>query len=72
MPYGIGAASQYQQAGSYVGRSLRGDKAADLSMQQPAKFGLVISRDCRSVGTAEALGVDVPVHLQQLADGANE
>jgi putative tryptophan/tyrosine transport system substrate-binding protein len=61
--YGIDLADQYQKAASYVDRILRGEKPADLPLQQPTKFELVIN-----LATANALGLDVPVHLQQLAD----
>jgi putative ABC transport system substrate-binding protein len=42
---------------------LRGEKPAELPVQAPTKFELVIN-----VKTAKTLGLDVPVHLQQLAD----
>jgi putative tryptophan/tyrosine transport system substrate-binding protein len=61
--YGVDLVDQYQQAASYVDRILRGEKPADLPVQQPTKFALLVN-----LKTAKGLGLEVPWFLQQRAD----
>jgi putative ABC transport system substrate-binding protein len=53
----------YRRAAGYVDRILKGEKPADMPVQAPTKYQLVIN-----LRTAKALGLDVPLHLQQAAD----
>jgi putative ABC transport system substrate-binding protein len=63
MSYGLDFPELYRQAAVYVDRILRGTKPADLPVQAPNKFELVIN-----LITAKALGVDVPAALLASAD----
>ena len=61
--YGPDFGPQYPQAAEYIDRILKGEKPGDLPIQMPLKVPLVIN-----LKTTKALGLDVPVHLLQLAD----
>ena len=62
--YGPDRIDQYRRAAAYVDRILRGEKAAELPVQAPTKFELVIN-----LKTAKALGIKVP---EELLSSANE
>ena len=63
LSYGVDAVDIFRRSASYIDRILRGGKPADLPVQYPTKFQLVVN-----LKTAKALGLDVPPTLLARAD----
>ena len=63
MSYGVDVSASLRRAAFYIDKILSGANPGDLPVEQPSKIELIIN-----LKTAKALGLDVPLHLQQLAD----
>jgi putative ABC transport system substrate-binding protein len=63
MSYGPDFPAMFRRVAEYVDRIAKGAKAADLPVEQPTKFELVINRK-----TAKTIGLDIPNQLLSLAD----
>src|SRR5262249_29566796 len=63
LSYGPDIADRDREVGHYVGRILKGEKSADLPVQQQSKFEFVIN-----LQTAKAVGLTIPSSMRALAD----
>ena len=67
MSYAGNASEAYKQAGTYTGRILRGEKLANLPVEQPTKLEMVVN-----LKTAKALGLEIPPGMILGADALLE
>ena len=63
LSYGADQRDEFRLAATYADRILKGERPGELPVQAPVKFELVIN-----LTAAKGLGLEVPAHLQQLAD----
>jgi putative tryptophan/tyrosine transport system substrate-binding protein len=63
LSYGPDNVEMVHRSAVYVDKILKGAKPSDIPVEQPTKFEFLIN-----LKTAKALGLSVPIHLQQIAD----
>jgi putative tryptophan/tyrosine transport system substrate-binding protein len=63
MSYGANPVAMYRQAGTFMGKVLTGAKPADLPVEQPNKYEMVVN-----LKTAKAMGLELPVSILLRAD----
>jgi len=61
--YGVNLSDQYRRTADYVDKIIKGAKPAELPIQLPTKFELVIN-----LKTAKAIGLQIPAHVLAQAD----